>query len=386
MVLMPLLTWFLTHVVGMEHQGQDFLLREIEEVSNMYGYGFVIFFCCIFGPVLEEFSFRFWGIGKRYAMIVSTVLMALLCWGEMSSALFGIAVLVSLLAVIFLVHDRNRQTLIFLIVSSILFALMHISGFSEWSLFAVIGLLEILGTALLCSYLTINHSFLFAILLHCANNLLASWPPSGKLSLETDDYAITATPITETEYWNITGTNEHYGDNTMVAGTLVECAHKLMAQQYKAEGIDLDTASFMPRQKEQSIQLYLIGIHCKDTGKVPDYKAILHALEEEEWITLDTTFEAVYIIDLADSALLDSNSRSHHYVPYTMQGIVTELRKVYHIPAVLAEGVDEKLTLYIHEDTWLVDFTEEYLEKLREDGLSITPSTTQKMKVITVSD
>ncbi len=380
LVLMPLLTWFLTDVIEMKYHGQDSLFREMEDLSNSFGYGMVIFTGCIFGPILEEFSFRFWGIGKRYAMIVSIVLMALFSWGEMNSILLGIVVLVGLLAVIFLVRDRNRQTLIFLIASSAIFSLMHISGFSEWSLFVIIGLLELFGFALLCSYLTINHNFLFAILLHCANNFYAFWPPSGKLSLETDRYEITANPIQYSDYLDM---QNQYGDTTIVVGSIAECAFYLMQQQCHEEGIDLNKAPFVLREKEQSIQLYSTAIHGKGSSQAPDYKAMLRTLEEEEWITLDTTFEPVYIIGIADSAVLDSTSGIQ---PCTMHGIVSRLRNVCHIPAVLDKGVAEELTLYVPADDWLVEDSEEYLERLREDGLSITPSPTEKMKVITVSD
>lgn len=153
---------------------------------------------CVFGPLLEECSFRLWGRGKTWCVIVCMLLMMAFTCGEMNSW-WPIPIVAALAVVCFVVKDRFRRNWIVALGSSFLFAICHISGFGSFSIGMVVGLMDIFGFALVLSYLTINLSFWFSVLLHVLNNsivLALSLLFVGEpIHVETAQYTIDATPF-----------------------------------------------------------------------------------------------------------------------------------------------------------------------------------------------
>lgn len=126
---------------------------------------------CLLQPVFEEVSFRLWGVGKQWMTIVCLVFMSLFGFSEMG--LWMIFFLGGFLFVWLRVKDRFRQLWLNALITSLCFALCHISGFGTFGIGMVLGLLDIFGMALVMCWLTINLSFWFSCLLHVLNNSLA---------------------------------------------------------------------------------------------------------------------------------------------------------------------------------------------------------------------
>lgn len=126
---------------------------------------------CLFQPILEEFAFRLWGVGKKWTTIVCLVLMA--CFAVSEMGWWGLLFVGAILFVWLAVADRFVQMWINAILSSVCFALCHISGFDGFSLGMVLGMVDIFGMALVLSWLTINFSIWLSALLHVLNNSLA---------------------------------------------------------------------------------------------------------------------------------------------------------------------------------------------------------------------
>lgn len=125
---------------------------------------------CIVGPILEEFSFRLWGVGKRWTTIICLVLMAIFCFSEIS--FWGLLFVVGIVLALLLIKDSFKRNWVVTLLSSAAFALCHISGFSGFSLGMVLGLIDIFGSAIVMCWLTINLSIWFSCLLHmCSNSL-----------------------------------------------------------------------------------------------------------------------------------------------------------------------------------------------------------------------
>ncbi len=136
---------------------------------------FILLLFCLIQPVLEECSFRLWGVGKTWTIVVSMVLMSLFAVGELK--LWSLPFVAAFLVVWLMVKDTFRKNWLLAIVTSLCFALCHISGFGGFSAGMVMGLTDIFGMALVCCWLTINLSFWFSCLLHVANNSLAILVP-----------------------------------------------------------------------------------------------------------------------------------------------------------------------------------------------------------------
>ena len=167
---------------------------------------FTLLLLCLFQPILEEFSFRLWGEGKKRTAIVCLVLMTIFIIGEMG--LWGLLFIAALALAWFGVRDRFIQMWACALISSVGFSLCHLSGFGGEVLGTVIGLTEIFGFALVLSWLAINFSIWLAALLHVLNNSLAILIPMIFLSdpstvscysvvdgVEKLDYTITLEPL-----------------------------------------------------------------------------------------------------------------------------------------------------------------------------------------------
>ena len=125
---------------------------------------------CVFQPILEEFSFRLWGEGKKWTTIVCLVLMTVFAVSEIHW--WGLLFVAALALAWFGVKDRFIQMWACALISALCFALCHISGFGSFSVGMVLGLTDIFGFALVLSWLAINISIWLAALLHILNN---SW-------------------------------------------------------------------------------------------------------------------------------------------------------------------------------------------------------------------
>ena len=126
---------------------------------------------CVIQPIIEEFSFRLWGEGKKWTTIVCLVLMA--CFTVSEIGLWGLLIVAAMAVAWFGISDRFIQMWVCALISSLGFTLCHISGFGAFSVGMVLGLTDIFGFALVLAWLAINISIWLAALLHVLNNSLA---------------------------------------------------------------------------------------------------------------------------------------------------------------------------------------------------------------------
>lgn len=165
-----MLASYIMDKMGYAPAGQETLMEYGKALFQMSPF-FTLMLLCFFQPILEEVSFRLWGVGKRWMTIVCLVLMTVFTVSEMH--LWGLLVVGAVLAVWLLVRDLYIQRWINAVLTSVGFALCHMSGFNGFSLGSALGLVDIFGMALVLSWLTINVNFWLSALVHVANNSLA---------------------------------------------------------------------------------------------------------------------------------------------------------------------------------------------------------------------
>ena len=163
--IMYILEW-----AGVEIAGQDNLCDLGKTMFQRLPI-FTLLLFCLLQPILEEMSFRLWGVGKKWTLVLCLVLMAM--FGVSSIGLLGLLFVVGIILVTVLVKDRFVQVWLNAILSSLLFSLCHISGFGNDVLGMTLGLSDIFGMALVCCWLTVNISFWLSCLLHVLNNSLS---------------------------------------------------------------------------------------------------------------------------------------------------------------------------------------------------------------------
>jgi membrane protease YdiL (CAAX protease family) len=168
-----LISWIM-ELTGNAPVGQETLLGMAKWMFGHVPVMSLLLFC-VFAPVLEEFSFRLWGEGKKWTTIVCLVLMAAFTVSEIG--LWGLLFVAAMAVAWFGVRDRFVQMWACALISSLAFTLCHISGYDGFSLGMVLGLIDIFGFALVLSWLAINISIWLAALLHILNNSLALMIP-----------------------------------------------------------------------------------------------------------------------------------------------------------------------------------------------------------------
>lgn len=157
-------------LLGYTVQGQETLMDMGKAIFQRMPI-FTLLLLCVLQPILEEFSFRLWGVGKTWMTIICLALMLLFAWSEIH--VFGLLFVAAFVAVWLLVKDEFKRMWLLAIISSLCFSLCHISGFSGFSLGMVLGLGDIFGMALVMCWLTININFWCSALLHVLNNSFA---------------------------------------------------------------------------------------------------------------------------------------------------------------------------------------------------------------------
>lgn len=194
---------WLIELLGGTVDEQNFLNDMIKMLATHIGFGGIFFMIALFGPFTEELAFRLWGIGRLWTYFLSAVLVLLFAGSELGFVL-GTVAAAGIMLCACLVKDISRRTSIMIWLTSATFALCHTSGYEGLSLSMVLGLVSIFGMALVLDYLTIHHSWGFAVLLHMLNNGIACFgmrdeinalhQPHDTIAITTEAYDPTVTP------------------------------------------------------------------------------------------------------------------------------------------------------------------------------------------------
>ena len=194
--LLSMLVSYIMEKSGNAPAGQEFLMDMGKSIFQTVPFLLVLLFC-FFQPILEELSFRLWGVGKKWMTILCLVLMTLFAVSEMG--MWGLIFVALFIVVWVTVKDKVLQNWLNALITSACFALCHISGFAGFSIGMVLGLLDIFGMALVMCWLTINISFWLSCLLHVLNNSLAILVPllflTNPVTVTNDNATLSIEPL-----------------------------------------------------------------------------------------------------------------------------------------------------------------------------------------------
>lgn len=239
-------------------------------------------------PCLEEVAFRFWGIRRwRWAGYISAVAMGVVTyfywglWGALATTAVAAAITLAVKA------ERTRL-LVLLLLTSLLFAILHFDNYGNLELRNLFAIFNKLGFALVASWLVLNRGFLWALLLHVANNglvvLLIAFP-LGKTDIQ-------GLSINSGEGWTVFAhcledDEPRYSNLTPVyTGTMASIGADLLRM---ADSNATARADQTGRQWE--IVIYrgdeTVGVGDDSTQVNP--LAVLHKMVQNRWISLDTT-------------------------------------------------------------------------------------------------
>lgn len=268
------------------------------------GFWFLLLIIGIIMPILEEITFRLWGNDKRWTGVLSSILMALFLWITFTWYI-GLAVLAASLVVTFLVKDHKRRLFCMMMLSSLFFMVAHTANYSGAFISTAIALIEKFGFALLASYLVINHNILWSMAFHILNNSIACVALFIGLSTITpttfngEGHQITIRPLilekgVEMNYWpTINGDTLTYNNKLdLMVINLLEW-DSTNSRSYFHDTVVYYESSFSHVKYNMQVVF--------DADAPHDYTAVVHTLESNGWIDLDTTKQQAYMITIVDS-------------------------------------------------------------------------------------
>ena len=358
---------------------------------------------CLIQPIIEEFAFRYWGKGKLYAYIVSSAVLAnfafftLNIWSIVFSALC--------IVLFFVIRDQKRKMQVSIITTSVLFALMHVSGFSTFSWPTLFGLLQILGMALVMCYVVINYRFIYSAVIHVLNNSIALLLPLILMSADENisgngfEGRLRMMELNEAKELIY----EDYLEDT-VNGTILFCGELpdivdgiYYYSEYEVYPDDGEMRFFYPDNTSLWTRYVL---ECK-TDNSCSANDLVEALLKTGRVKSDTSLVPALEVSIADKDLFYSKTDSSSDW-YDLNDYVYNLSLNYKMPLVLAPGADSNalvghfLDLDINKGiSWknmilsplpgLDNETtaEKVIAAMRKDyGLSVTESKTRKIKQV----
>lgn len=304
---------WLIKLLGGPVDEQGFLNDMIRMLAKQIGFGGIFFMIAILGPFSEEVAFRLWGIGRKWAYVV-TALFILLFAGAELGFLWGAIAAVCVLVCAFAVANVNLRTTIMIWLTSATFAACHFDGYNGFSISMALGLISIFGLALVLNYLTIHHCWGLAVLLHMLNNGIACFgmqdelktlcQPHNPITITTEAYELTlehgyselATPDT-TVHHIISGTASTIAQNIINTGW---CNADLDTNgsvifQYN----DIDYAS-------TNNETYTITLKSHDGQS--HWKGALQMLQDSGFVRLDTTVVPAFVAMPAASGTISSDN------------------------------------------------------------------------------
>lgn len=267
----------------------------IYQIIYQFGIWPMVIYIGLLGPITEELSFRLWGNGKKWTGYTSVVVMSL--WVLAIAKWLAPIVLIAGVAVMVVFDsDRNKRLFALMLLSTTLFALVHIGNYNPNQAIAmfIVALLHKFGMGLLASYLVINHNILWSMGLHILNNgILAILLGIGfeKVAdtttvIKNDDYCITIKPV-------LTKSQDKSG---------YYCGWINDSVFYDIGSPDFTTELFIMFDNRYSTPVVSgnkfypkVEMKIEMLGGSTDYDAVARTLEKEGWIALDTVGDTIHV-------------------------------------------------------------------------------------------
>lgn len=306
-------------------------------------------------PVVEEFAFRFWGVGRIYSCVVCIVLQGVLYW-FMLGWVYALAVVVANGLCIWLLRNSNLYIPVMATLTTITFALLFVPYFTLFDISSVLSILGLVGLGLTATWLTLCSSFAWAIVLHIVLAGLGMWGwysnsitfRDGNTQLTLQPHMVLFNTVTPIE------PRASVADELRLKGTLPQIATYMLFEQGMHDA-DEDYA--------MSPTLINISAACDQTYRMTlpgntDINAAIRLLENKRLLHSDTTYVPVWRLQIKDSSLLnsmyDSNSR------WTLRDIILILRN-NSMPVMPEQG----LNIYMH-----IKFDMDELHSFLNDGMN----------------
>lgn len=341
---------------------------------------------CVLTPVVEELGFRFWGVGKKYAYVVSVAVASLLAGWQFE---WWMSILVSaFLAGCILIPRKDKVRVpLMIVVTSLLFGLLHIPEFDvvHWT----IGfyLIDFFGFGLTLCYFVINYGLWLPILIHVIYDCVLTWIVMAHYMtphhFETEDYVV------DVQLWTMDQANDFLGYRE--SGDTVEWCHPLQETAKIMIESQISTDSFFVCQSAEYYRLkehddnhnyYLVRVVPKRPLQENDYRQVVRGMGQCGLISMDTTYETMNLLYLKDSILSMGQGAEMGNIS-VLCGL---LRDRFRLPLMLDHSLNPEFPISLDWDmVYGMESVDDYVHYLEKQyGLSIKEMPNAKMQVVEI--
>ena len=357
---------------------------------------------CLIVPVLEELSYRLWCIRKKYALIVSFLLIAAdllinytdsyLTDSPLQGIIISCAILIPLGYCFYQVPRKEIFTPILIMFTSIVFGGAHAFNWLDFtSLSAILMAISTIGFAMVACFLVLNYGIIWSILMHVVWNsliivlTLISSPQAKNIQVETDNYKMILKPY----LWEAENSGYIGIDDTCTITTNLPSFCEGQLSQYMWDTVPYAMNTMYKAGGDILSPQYIITL----INKTPQEKMFAHKeavdklvreLERLHLLKLDTTYVPMNILTEAEGGLLTTADTNIHG---TVSQVLINLRSLYSVPVVLDNSInpecrvdDGSIELLFKLDSL------EYIKHIENKcGLKIIPEPHSKMMIVTLS-
>ncbi len=354
---------------------QEGLLKMMGEIK----YFLVVFiFIVIIAPIMEELAFRLWLTERKYTKYTSLSLITAVSYLAFHSVTVSVIIFILLLFSFFFFKKKSLTQMLSVTLTSLIFAVFHYHNFSHsarWFLF-----IELTGIAFILSYVILRFGFIYGVLLHSVNNLIAlsmllAFSSNYSGVFESDDYTAQLEKQSIFKAFNLSSTSYSTKDSLVIeSASLTSIALDLLPFEsnviYKTSPSSFTNYNFIAYSK---------------LGQPINKILLFNDFIKQAHIITDTAWVPAYTMQVADSVKLSRYISSKGGI--SLEYFCSYLRLVQDVPLLL-EIPSSFLHLNFKFDTdiFLKGITQDKIEKLYEYGIEVKKTQSQKIKVITLKE
>lgn len=332
----------------------------------------------LFAPIVEEFSYRSWTMKSLFWKYFSLIAITAYTYLALNSIIVTCVTFVVLLFLFCIFKgDKHKDLIQFLriLVTSILFSLAHYGNESGW--FAVLAFIDRLGLALIICYVALRFRFIYGIVLHFANNLLAfvlAYFFVTDYTFEINDENHTAR-LTEISMFD--RQMDHWDEGDIVyTGCLPVVAYDLnCGYEYQNDQM------FYPLVSRYNHYCYCAT--AKDSTKPVHHRQLFYEFLQRTNLRLDTVIpEKIYHLEITDTSRLVVSVEYEN----TMDNFVKNLRNAYRTFFVLDDGCENIKISNKIESYWQIDMEKLIPHLYEQYGIKVEERDNKDCKIIYISE
>jgi len=332
----------------------------------------------VFASIIEEFAFRGWIIKNKAGKIVSYIGILVFMYLTFNSYLLLSLISATIFVVFFIIKNDKWKTTSRIIITSLLFGLVHFYNYSD-SFTRLFSIIQLIGLSFIISYVGLKFGFWYCTLVHFLNNLIAmlilfiflNTDYTGNFENNSYQAKLTKTPLTDFSFGSMNVTsNKFISYNSHITKIAERVADHGSKTIFKSHITNLTKYKFTAIAKKDTI----------------NQKQLFDDIIKHANLKLDTTYEEAYIMSISDTAKLYNIKELENTYLSSMDVLMISIRDIYNIPLIIENSITYPM-FNLDINVLQIKSKQDLIKHLRDEyGINIEKSVDKKAMVITIRE